>query len=76
MGYRFPSSSSPPTRRMQFAGQIVGQRPQATHLGRPSACTSMTWVPRQRGESSRGSSGYWRVTFCGFTMCLKVSPIP
>ncbi len=61
---------------MQFAGQTVGQRPHATHLGRPSAWTSIRWVPRQRGWSSVCSSGYWRVTLSGLIRCLKVSAIP
>ena len=38
---------------MQFAGQIVGHRPHATHLGRPSACTAMRCVPRQRADFLR-----------------------
>src|SRR5688572_21401985 len=61
---------------MQLAGQIVGQRPQATHLGRPSACLAMTCVPRQRVESSGFSSGYSIVTLAGFARCLNVSAMP
>src|SRR5687767_8128855 len=61
---------------MQLAGQIVGQRPHATHLGRPSACVAMTCVPRQRGDSSGFSSGYSSVTFFGLIMCLNVIIIP
>jgi hypothetical protein len=61
---------------MQFAGQTVGQRPQATHFGRPSSCCSITCVPRHRGERAHFSSGYCMVTLFGFTMCRKVSAIP
>ena len=45
-----PASSSPGTSLMQLAGQICGQRPQATHLERPCSSVSMRWVPRHRGE--------------------------
>src|SRR5947199_254516 len=52
---------------MQFAGQIWGHRPQATHLARPCSSVSMRCVPRQRGESVQSllllSSGYCIVTF-------------
>jgi hypothetical protein len=70
---------------MQLAGQICGQRPQATHLERPCSSVSIRWVPRHRGESeyvpnpcSRSvlfCSGYCIVTFFS-SMCLKVSAIP
>src|SRR2546425_5884169 len=47
---------------MQFAGQICGQSPHATHLARPCSSVSMRWVPRQREESVQSfedfSSGY------------------
>ncbi len=69
---------------MQLAGQIWGQRPQATHLDRPCSSVSMRWVPRQRGESVHAprsasgalfSSGYCIVTF-GSNIFRKVSAIP
>src|SRR5256885_9766761 len=51
---------------MQFAGQIWGHRPHATHLARPCASVSMRCVPRQRGASVQSlllfSSGYCMVT--------------
>jgi hypothetical protein len=65
---------------MQLAGQTVGHRPHATHLGRPSSCVSITCVPRHRGDRGFFSSGYWMVTSlrspADFTMCRKVSAIP
>src|SRR5438309_279196 len=64
---------------MQFAGQIWGHRPQATHLARPCSSVSMRCVPRQRGESVQSlllfSSGYCIVTF-GRHRWLKVSAMP
>jgi len=36
-GIPIPLVVPPPTSRMQLDGHTVGQRPQATHLGRPSA---------------------------------------
>ena len=67
---------------MQLAGQIWGQRPQATHFDRPCSSVSIRWVPRQRWEMLHAhavsvlfSSGYCIVTF-GSNMCLKVSAIP
>src|SRR5437667_10955516 len=64
---------------MQFAGQIWGHNPQATHLARPCSSVSMRWVPRQRGESVQSlllfSSGYCIVTF-GRHKWLKVSAMP
>ena len=64
---------------MQLAGQIWGQRPQATHLERPCSSVSIRWVPRQRWEMLQSvvlfCSGYCIVTF-GSNMCLKVSAIP
>src|SRR5690606_22483502 len=68
---------------MQFAGQMVGQSPHATHLGRPSSCFSITWVPRHRGLSAHFSSGYSIVLMVAsrpwetvLTRCRKVSAIP
>src|SRR5690625_5437984 len=55
---------------------MVGQSPQATHLGRPSAWTSILCVPRHLGERSGLSSGYSSVTFSVSMRCRKVSAIP
>src|SRR5258705_6309 len=64
---------------MQLAGQICGQRPQATHLARPCSSVSMRCVPRQRDEIVQSledfSSGYCIVTF-GRQMWLKVRAMP
>ena len=64
---------------MQFAGQICGQRPQATHFERPCASVSIRCVPRQRVARRQSSvlfcSGYCMVKR-GWNMCLNVSTIP
>src|SRR5206468_4303366 len=74
-----PSSSSPGTSLMQFAGQICGHRPQATHFARPCSSVSMRCVPRHREESVQSledfSSGYCIVTL-GRNRWLKVNAIP
>src|SRR5437867_7491711 len=64
---------------MQFAGQIWGQSPHATHFARPCSSVSMRCVPRQRDDSVQSlddfSSGYCIVTL-GRNRWLNVSAIP
>src|SRR3989454_10547638 len=48
---RLPCSSSPGTSLMQFAGQIWGHRPHATHLARPCASVSMRCVRSEEHTS-------------------------
>src|SRR5438552_12960708 len=78
-GYRLPASSSPGTSLMQFAGQIWGQSPHATHLARPCSSVSIRWVPRHRGDSAQSwllfSSGYCMVTL-GRHRWLNVRAMP
>src|SRR5262245_2828829 len=52
---------------MQLAGQIWGQRPQATHFALPCSSVSIRCVPRHLGEMVQSGadfcSGYCIVTF-------------
>src|SRR5207237_5712794 len=76
-GYRFPSSSSPGTSFMQFAGHTVGHSPHATHRAFPVSVVSILCVPRHRGEIGDFSSGYCMVYLLVTSKsCLIVFPIP
>src|SRR5438874_4461775 len=58
---------------MQFAGQIWGHRPHATHLARPCASVSMRCVPRQRGASVQSLlQGRAKCVACG--LCPQICP--
>jgi len=62
---------------MQFAGQTVGQSPQATQRAFPVSVVNILCVPRHLGEIGDFSSGYCVVTRPWTSKrCFTVSDIP